>query len=88
MRQIVIAVGMGFAVIMLQACATPSRPTGHQTVAFSEGQQTPPSQEEYLQKVERHLERQARPGTTLPFRRSRRTANRRKKEQGRRSWAR
>ena len=45
MRQIVIAVGMGFAVIMLQACATPSRPTGHQTVAFSEGQQTPLSEE-------------------------------------------
>jgi hypothetical protein len=37
MRQIVIAVGMGFAVIMLQACATPSKPTGHQTVALLGG---------------------------------------------------
>ena len=68
MRQIVIAVGMGFAVIMLQACATPSKPTGHQTVAFSEGQQTPLSEDEFIQKVERHIERQDRPGTTLRFR--------------------
>lgn len=68
MRQIVIAVGMGFAVIMLQACATPSRPTAHQAVALSEGQQTPLSEEEFLQKVERHMERQDRPGTTLRFR--------------------
>ena len=50
------------------AGVTPSRPTGHQTVAFSEGQQTPLSEEEFLQKVERHMERQDRPGTTLRFR--------------------
>ena len=68
MRQIVIALGMGFAVIMLQACATPSEPTGHQTVAFSEEQRTPLSDEEFSQKAERHMERQDRPGTTLRFR--------------------
>lgn len=68
MRQIVIAVGMGFAVIMLQACVTPSKPTGHQAVAFSEGQPAPLSDEAFIQKVERHMERQDRPGTTLRFR--------------------
>lgn len=59
---------MGFAVIMSQPCATPSKRTGHQTVALSEGQQTPLSDEEFVQKVERHRERQDRPGTTLRFR--------------------
>lgn len=68
MRQIVRAVGMGFAVIMLQACVTPSKPTGHQAVAFSEGQPAPLSDEAFIQKIERHMERQDRPGTTLRFR--------------------
>ncbi|MCC6968158.1 MAG: hypothetical protein IT391_17960 [Nitrospira sp.] len=68
MRQVVMALGVGIVVVLLQGCAAPAKPTGHQTVAFSEGQQTTLSEEEFIQKVERHMERQDRPGTTLRFR--------------------
>lgn len=68
MRQVVMALGIGVVVILLQGCAAPAKQAGHQTVALAEGGQASLSDEEFVNKVERHIERQDRPGTTLRFR--------------------
>ncbi|MFO0721699.1 MAG: hypothetical protein U0319_13240 [Nitrospira sp.] len=68
MRQIVALMGIGFFVVLLQGCAAPSTRGSHDTVAFSEEGGTAATDEEFVKKVERHLDRQDRPGTTLMFR--------------------
>jgi hypothetical protein len=68
MRQFVALIGIGFFVVLVQGCAAPAKQAGHETVAFSEESGVVPSDEEFVKKVERHLDRQDRPGTTLMFR--------------------
>ncbi|GMV49025.1 MAG: hypothetical protein NBKEAIPA_00072 [Nitrospirae bacterium] len=68
MRQVAMAVGMGVVVVLVQGCAAPAKQAGHETVALAEGRQTSLSDEEFVKNVERHIERQDRPGTTLRFR--------------------
>lgn len=68
MRQVVMALGVGIVVVLLQGCATPAKQSGHGTVALANTQQASPSDEEFVQKVERHMERQDRLGSTLMFR--------------------
>ena len=68
MRQIVALIGIGFFVVLLQGCAAWSTRVSPDTVAFSEEGGTVATDEEFAKKVERHLDRQDRPGTTLMFR--------------------
>ena len=68
MRQIVAFTGIGFFVVLMQGCAAPSTRISHDTVALSEEGGMAATDEEFVKKVERHLDRQDRPGTTLMFR--------------------
>lgn len=68
MRQIVALIGIGLFVVLLQGCAAPATRVSHDTVAFSQEEGTGQTDEEFVKKVERHLDRQDRPGTTLMFR--------------------
>ena len=36
MQQFVAVIGVGFFVVLLQGCAAPTKPVGHETVAYSE----------------------------------------------------
>ncbi|MGC3974106.1 MAG: hypothetical protein QM771_06940 [Nitrospira sp.] len=67
MRHIVALIGIGFFVVLSQGCASSSTRVNHDTAAFSE-EGGPAADEEFVKKIERHLDRQARPGTTLMFR--------------------
>lgn len=68
MRQVTAAIAMGFLVVLVQGCATPATQTGQDRVVLAGEQPGAPSDEEFVKKVERHLDRQDRPGTTLMFR--------------------
>ncbi len=68
MRQVVVAFGIGCVVMMLQGCAAPAQQVGHDTVAFTDGTGVAPVDEAFVKKIERHMERQDRPGSTLMFR--------------------
>lgn len=68
MRQIVGLIGIGFILVLLQGCAAPSARVTHDTVALSEEGGAAATEEAFVKKVERHLDRQDRPGTTLMFR--------------------
>ncbi|HQR16332.1 MAG TPA: hypothetical protein PKW52_16295 [Nitrospira sp.] len=68
MRQIVALIGIWFFVVLMQGCAAPSARISHDTVALSEEGGMAATDEEFVKKVERHLDRQDRPGTTLMFR--------------------
>lgn len=68
MRQLMTAVGIGCFLVVLQGCAAQQKQVGHDTVALANDQRSSLSEEEFLNKVERHMERQDRPGSTLMFR--------------------
>jgi len=69
MRGLVVAIVIGVFVVLLQGCAGPAKVAGHEPVAFADEQTgMAPSEEAFVKKVERHLDRQDRPGTTLMFR--------------------
>ncbi|CAE6710095.1 MAG: hypothetical protein H8K06_13070 [Nitrospira sp.] len=68
MRQVVVAFGMGCVVMMLQGCAAPAKQIGHEPAAFADGNRVALSDDDVLKKMERHVERQDRPGSTLMFR--------------------
>jgi len=68
MGQVTAVIAMGFLVVLLQGCATPATQAREDRVAFAEEQTGATSDEEFVKKVERHLDRQDRPGTTLMFR--------------------
>ncbi len=68
MRQVVVAFGVGCAVMMLQGCAVPAKQVGHEPAALVDGNRVSLSDEDVLKKMERHVERQDRPGSTLMFR--------------------
>ncbi|MBS0169541.1 MAG: hypothetical protein JSR62_04245 [Nitrospira sp.] len=68
MRQLITAVGMGCLLVLLQGCAVPQKPVGHDTVTLGNQQPSSLSHEEFVNKVERHMDRQDRPGSTLMFR--------------------
>lgn len=68
MRQIVAALGIGCFVVLVQGCAAPAKQAGHDRVAFTEGTSVAPLDEAFVKKIERHVERHDRPGSTLMFR--------------------
>lgn len=68
MRQMVGLIGIGFFLVLLHGCAAPSPRVAHDTVALSEGEGATATEGEFVKKVERHVDRQDRPGTTLMFR--------------------
>lgn len=68
MRQIVAVLGIGCFVVLLQGCAAPARQAAHDRVAFTEGPSVAPVDDAIVKKIERHVERQDRPGSTLMFR--------------------
>ncbi len=68
MRQIVTPIGMGCFVVLLQGCAASAQRVTHDTVAVSADGGMASTAEAFVKKVERHVERQDRPGTTLMFR--------------------
>lgn len=68
MRQGVAAIGIGCFVLMVQGCAAPGQQVGHETVAITDGNRVSRVDDDFLRKVEQHVERQDRPGSTLMFR--------------------
>lgn len=68
MRQIVTLMGIGCFVVLLQGCAASTPRVAHDTVAVSADGGMASTAEALVKKVERHLDRQDRPGTTLMFR--------------------
>jgi hypothetical protein len=54
--------------VLLQGCAAPAKQAGHERVAFAEDQGRALSDDAFVKKVEQHLDRQDRPGSTLMFR--------------------
>lgn len=69
MRGLVAEIAIGVFVVLLLGCAGPAKLVGHEPVVFADEQTgMAPSDEAFFKKVERHLDRQDRPGTTLTFR--------------------
>lgn len=68
MRQVVAAFGIGCVVMMVQGCAAPAKQVGHETTALADGNRVSLSDDDFVKKIERHVERQDRPGSTLMFR--------------------
>ena len=68
MRQVIALIGIGCFMVLLQGCAAPAKQAGHERVAVAEDQGRALSDDAFVKKVEQHLDRQDRPGTTLMFR--------------------
>ncbi|MBA5874152.1 MAG: hypothetical protein GDA66_06340 [Nitrospira sp. CR1.2] len=68
MRQGVMAFSLMVVVVMMQGCATQGKPSTPGAVAGAQMSQASSSNEEFVQKMEQHVERQDRPGSTLMFR--------------------
>lgn len=68
MRQVIAAFGIGCFVMMLQGCAAPAKQVGHETAALADGNRVSLSDDDFIKKMELHVERQDRPGSTLMFR--------------------
>ncbi|MBL8043574.1 MAG: hypothetical protein JNL86_11720 [Nitrospira sp.] len=68
MRQVIALIGIGCFMVLLQGCAAPAKQAGHERVAFAEDQGRALSDDAFVKKVEQHLDRQDRPGSTLMFR--------------------
>lgn len=68
MRQVVMAFSLMVVVVIMQGCATQAKPSTPGSVAGAQMSHASSSNEEFVQKVERHMDRQDRPGSTLMFR--------------------
>lgn len=69
MRQVFAFIAIGFFLALLQGCAAPATQVRHETVASTqETGGTALTDEAFVKKVEQHLDRQDRPGSTLMFR--------------------
>lgn len=68
MRQVIAAFGIGCFVMMVQGCASPAKQVGQEAAALEEGNRVSRADDDFIKKMEQHVERQDRPGSTLMFR--------------------
>lgn len=69
MRQVSALIGIGAFLVLLQGCATPAMQVNHETVASTEASSDASVQDDaFAKRVEQHLDRHDRPGSTLMFR--------------------
>ena len=69
MRQVLAFIAIGFFLVLFQVCAASAKQLSHETLASpQETGGTALTDEAFAKKVDQHLDRQDRPGTTLMFR--------------------